>query len=75
MDTKTNEISNFENKQALLQALEKNPNLREVNCNPLCRFLLTIKGGKTFCGANRKQRRKIKCFKLAGKKPKEDTGD
>ena len=63
MDTKTNEVFfNFRNEEELRKSLGENPTLREVNCNSFCQFLVTIKDGRTFCRANRKQRREMKCF-------------
>ena len=60
MDTRTGEIFDFKNKQELKKASEANPYLVEINCDLICDFRVE-RNGKSFCTANRKQRRKIKC--------------
>ena len=65
MDTETGEIFDFKNIEELFKAQKKNPNLVEVNCDKGCDFRIrkTVgsEGEKTFCIANRSQRRRIKC--------------
>ena len=64
MDTRTGEILKFGNDKKLRKAIKENPNLKAIGrCDPLCKYLYQV-AGKTFCRANRKERRKRKCFKV-----------
>ncbi len=60
MNKETKEISEFENLAELNKEIELNPSLVEVKCDKLCNFR-EKRGEKVFCGANRFQRRLIKC--------------
>ena len=60
MDERTGEIFKFSNQKELDEAKKNNPFLVEVDCNSLCE-LGERRGEKTFCIANRVQRRLIKC--------------
>ena len=75
MDTRTGEITEFPNNGMPQSAMRKNPYLKPVNCNVFCEFLRKSKDEKTFCLANRKQRRKLRCFKVKNAEPKEDPRD
>ena len=49
------------NNEGIIMAV-KNKHFKEVDCkNGGCPFFF-MTGGKSFCKANRKQRRKMKCF-------------
>ena len=60
MDTRTGEIFKYPTQAELEKAFENNSFLIEVDCSSLCDFREQRKG-KSFCTANRMQRRLIKC--------------
>lgn len=61
MDTRTREIFDFVNQKVLEKALDKNPYLVEVDCDKMCDFR-DERFGRSFCTANRGQRRGLKCL-------------
>lgn len=60
MDTRTGELFGFKNQQELDEAKKNNPFLVEVDYDLICDFR-EKRNEKTFCIANRMQRRLIKC--------------
>lgn len=60
MDERTGEIFKFPSQEDLEKARKDNPFMIEVDCNKGCDFR-EIRNEKTFCIANRMQRRLIKC--------------
>lgn len=60
MDTRTNEIFDFASEVDLNKAKAGNPYLVEVSCDKLCEYRKR-KDNRSFCIANRRQRRALKC--------------